>query len=107
MTRHHKSRIDDPAEEVVQELYHELSEELGTDGPPETSGHPDESVVGRLVEEDEGAHPHVVAEALALDSHDTEDLSAEEAAVHMVPDDEEGQRDPDLTRSVRRTLEDF
>jgi hypothetical protein len=106
MTRHHKSRVDDPAEEVVQELYHELSEELGTDGPPETFGHPDESIVGRLVEDDEGAHPDTTPEALATDSHDTEDLSAEELAVHMVQDGEEAY-DPDLTRSVRKTLEQF
>lgn len=107
MSRHRNGRFEDPAQDVVEELYHEISEELGTDGPAETFGHPDEDVVGRLVEEDEGAHPDVTAEALAFDSHDIEDLSAEEAAVHLIPEDESEQRDPEMSRSVRQALEDF
>ena len=86
MSRQHGKR-EDPANDVVQELYNEISADLGTDGPAETFGHPDENVVGRLVEEDEGAHPDVTAEALATDSHDTSDLSAEEAAIHLVRED--------------------
>jgi hypothetical protein len=107
MSRHRNGRFEDPAEDVVQELYHDISEELGTDGPAETFGHPDENVVGRLVEEDEGVRPDVTSEVLAFDSHDVEDLSAEEAAVHFVPEDESENSDPELTRSVRRALEDF
>jgi hypothetical protein len=107
MSRHRNGRFEDPAQEVVRELYQEISEELGTDGPAETFGHPDESVVGRLVEEDEGVHADVTAEALAFDSHDVEDLSAEEAAIHLVPEDEAEVQDPELTRSVLRSLEEF
>lgn len=97
---------DDPAKDVVEELYHQISEELGTDGPAETFGHPAEDVVGRLVEEDEGVRGDVTSEVLAFDSHDTTDLSAEEAAVHFVVDEEE-EADPTLTRAARRALEDY
>ena len=80
---------EDPAHDLVDELLHEVSEELGTDGPEDTFGHPDESVVGRLADDDEGAHPHLTAEAIAHDSHDRLELSAEESAMHyMDPDDE-------------------
>ena len=44
--------------------------------------------MGRLIEEDEGAHTDVTPEALARESHDTENLSAEEAAVHWVNEEE-------------------
>lgn len=110
MSRRGRGRFDDPAQDVVEELYTELSEELGTDGPAETFGHPDESVVGRLVEDDEGAHTDITSELLALDSHDVDKLSAEEAAMHMVTeddDDEQDIRDPSLTRSVREALKEF
>jgi hypothetical protein len=106
MSRHRNGRFEDPAQDVVEELYHQISEELGTDGPAETFGHPDEGVVGRLVEEDEGVRADVTPEALAFDSHDIEDLSAEEAAIHLVPEGDE-EPDPELTRSVRRSLEEF
>ena len=106
MSRHGREKVDDPAQDVGEELYHELSEELGTDGPAETFGHPDENVVGRLVEEDEGVRTDVTSEVLALDTHDVEDLSAEEAAMHMVTEDDE-QRDPSLTRRAREALEEF
>jgi hypothetical protein len=104
--RGNKAKANDPAREVVEELYTELSRELGTDGPAETFGHPDENVVGRLVEDDEGAHADTTAEALATDSHDTTNLTAEEAAVHFVEDDSE-QPDPSITRAVRQELKEF
>jgi hypothetical protein len=109
MSRNGRHRFDDPVNDVVTELYHELSEHLGTDGPEETFGHPDENVVGRLVEEDEGARTDVTSEVLAFDSHDIEDLTAEEAAIHLVVDGEEAEspRDPSLTRSVREALKEF
>ncbi len=104
--RGNQAKANDPAREVVEELYTELSRELGTDGPAETFGHPDENIVGRLVEEDEGAHTDTTAEALAHDSHDTTNLTAEEAAVHFV--DESGElRDPSLTKAVRQELKEF
>ena len=105
--RGNKAKANDPAQAVVDELYTELSRELGTDGPAETFGHPEENVVGRLVEEDEGAHPDITAEALATDSHDTTDLTAEEAAVHFVSDSGDEQGDVTLTPAVREELEDF
>lgn len=88
MTRQRGGRFEDPADDVVKELYEEISADLGTDSPVETFGHPDEAVVGRLIEEDEGAHTDVTPEALARESHDTENLSAEEAAVHWVNEEE-------------------
>lgn len=96
----------DPARDVVEEMYHEISEDLGTDGPAETFGHPDESVVGRLVEEDEGVREDTTSEVLAFDSHDVSDLTAEEAAVHLVSDEGE-DADPTLTRAALRALEDY
>ncbi|MDP4015152.1 MAG: DUF5709 domain-containing protein [Candidatus Nanopelagicales bacterium] len=109
MSRHGRSSERyDPAKDVVEEMYHEISEDLGTDGPEETFGHPDESVIGRLVEEDEGVRPDTTSEVLAFDSHDVSDLSAEEAAVHLVADEEEeAAADPTLTRAARRALEDY
>lgn len=106
MSRHGREKFDDPAQDVVEELFHAVSEELGTDGPAETFGHPAETVVGRLVEEDEGVRPDVTSEVLALDTHDLEDLTAEEAAMHMVTEEDE-QHDPSLTRRAREALEEF
>lgn len=104
--RGNKAKANDPAREVVEELYTELSRELGTDGPVETFGHPDENVVGRLVEDDQGVNGDVTAEALATDSHDTTDLTAEEAAVHFVDESDE-QRDTSISAAVRQELRDF
>ncbi|MCB0917433.1 MAG: hypothetical protein KDC39_02560 [Actinobacteria bacterium] len=108
MTRRgNRAKRDDPANDVVEELYTELSEELGTDGPIETFGHPDESVVGRLVEDDEGVRSDTTSEVLATDSHDTDRLTAEEQAIHYVPEGDEDLSDSTLTRAVRRELEGF
>jgi hypothetical protein len=109
MSRNGRHGYDDPADDVVTELYQELSEELGTDGPAETFGHPDENVVGRLIEEDEGNGPDVTSEVLAFDSHDVNDLTAEEAAIHLVVEEDEVEdvRDPSLSRSARRALKEF
>jgi len=84
---------EDPAHDTVDELLLEVSEELGTDGPEETFGHPDDSRVGRLIEDDEGSHPDLVSEAVAWDSHDRLELSAEEAAMHYVDVDDEDDLD--------------
>lgn len=109
-----RKHFDDPADDVVGELYHDLSEHLGTDGPEETFGHPDESLVGRLIEDDEGRGPDVTSEVLAIDSHDVSDLTAEEAAIHLVTDDEDDDGgddaagwDPSLSRSARMELENY
>ena len=40
--------------------------------------------LGRLVEDDEGAHEDTTAEAVASRTEDSTDLSAEEAAVHIM-----------------------
>ena len=108
MSRNGRKHFDDPADDVVEELYQNISEELGTDGPSETFGHPDEAIVGRLVEEDEGSRSDTTSEVLAFDSHDVDHLSAEEAAIHLVTEDEtDDQRDPSLTRRAREALEEF
>jgi hypothetical protein len=100
--------LDDPAQGVVGELYAEISRELGTDGPADTFGHPDESAVGHLVEDDHGSEEHHESDVLASDSHDLEDLSAEERAMHLVdPDDLDDEADPDLAADARARLDDY
>lgn len=84
---------EDPAHDLVDELLHDISEELGTDGPEATFGHPDDTVCGRLIEDDEGVRPHLTAEAVAFDSHDRLELSAEESAMHYVDLDAEEDLD--------------
>jgi hypothetical protein len=66
-------------------------------------------VIGRLIEEDEGVRTDVTSEVLAFDSHDVTDLTAEEAAIHLIVEEEEGEdlRDPSLTRSARKALKEF
>ena len=111
MTDHGKSGQswnDDPAQGVVGELYAEISRELGTDGPADTFGHPDETLVGHLVEEDGGVDAHAEADYLAADSHDLEDLSAEERAMHYVDEaDLLDDADPDLTPEAKARLDDY
>ena len=98
---------DDPAGAVVDELYADISRELGTDGPEETFGHPDESRVGHLVEDDHGMGTHDEHNYLASDSHDLVGLSAEEEAMHVMTDEELGNdSDPDLTQGERTHLGD-
>lgn len=86
---------DDPAAELIDAYYHHVSEELGTDGPTETFGHPDDGLVGHLVGDDEGVLPDVVPESIAHDSHDLEDLAAEELAMHYVDEESEARGDDD------------
>lgn len=95
---------DDPASTLVAELEHELTEELEADGPEYTRKVP-EGVIGRLVDEDDGALHDRHREAVAHDSHDDSDLSAEESAIHY--DDETSSDDPDLTPEVRAELDGF
>ena len=100
--------VDDPANAVIDRIQEEFSDELGTDGPEETFGHPDESVVGRLVEDDAGTGPDLTREAVAHDSHDATDLSAEESAIHMVEEDDDTEvSDPDITDDVRAELRNY
>ncbi len=94
---------DDPAAELIDAYYHHISEELGTEGPEETFGHPDESRVGHLIEDDEGVRGDDTAESVAFDSHDVEDLAVEELAMHYVQEDDE-QSDDDLPEDLRAVL---
>lgn len=106
---------DDPAGSVVSELYAEISRELGTDGPQETFGHPQEGRIGHLVEDDHGMGSHDDYSFSADDSHDVLDLSAEEQAMHVMTDDEfddefgnessDGMGDRDLDLSPARLAE--
>ena len=100
--------LDDPANAVADELLHELSEDLGTDGPAETFGNHSNGEVGRLVDEDAVAGEDRTHEAIAHDSHDALDLTAEEAAIHLISDDpDQDLDDPDLTDDVRDELRNF
>lgn len=95
---------DRPGDEIVEALYEELSEELGTDGPAETFGHPDDHRIGRLVAEDEGLGPDVTSEEIAWDSHDVSDLSAEESAVHY---EEDSVVTEEFSEDLLHDLEEF
>jgi hypothetical protein len=97
---------DDPATAVIRAIHDDVSEELGTDGPMETFGHPDESRVGHLVDDNLPLHDDV-AEALAHDTHDVEDLSVEELAMHYVDEEAEAAldgTDDDLPEYLRASL---
>lgn len=101
---------DDPANSIADELLEEFSEELGTDGPSETFGHPREGIVGRLIDDDDvSGQRHDHAEVTARDSHDADSLSAEESAMHLVEDDEdEDDRPPqDLSPAAEAELRNF
>ena len=94
---------DDPAKDLIGAYHSHISEELGTDGPEETFGHPDESRVGHLVD-DHGEQVDDVAESVAHDTHDVEDLSSEELAMHYVDEEvelslDEGDDLPDYLRA--------
>lgn len=95
---------EDPAAQLVDVLYQDLSEDLGTDGPAETFGHGDLAHVGRLVEDDEGVRTDETSDVIAHDSFDTEDLAAEELAMHYLDEDDEDMSD--LPDSVRDELAD-
>ena len=96
---------DDPAGDLIDAYHHDVSEELGTDGPQETFGHPDEARVGHLVEDDEGVRPDVTPESVAHDSHDLEDLAVEEMAMHYVDEESDDPQDnDDLPESLRAAL---
>lgn len=96
---------DDPAADLIGAYHHHISEELGTDGPEETFGHPDETRVGHLVEDDEGVRSDETAESIAFDTHDTEDLSSEELAMHYVDEESDDTLgDDDLPEELRAAL---
>ena len=97
---------EDPASSLVETLEHELAVELEAEGPEFTPGRHQGGPIGRLVDEDGGSLDDTTREALARDTFDNSDLSAEESALHYV--DEEGEaEDPDLTGAVRAELENF
>ena len=96
---------DDPAADLIDAYHHHVSEELGTDGPEETFGHPDEARVGHLVGDDEGVRADETPESIAHDSHDVEDLAAEELAMHYVDEEaESGFDNDDLPEDLRAAL---
>jgi hypothetical protein len=85
---------DDPANDLIDAYHHHVSEELGTDGPVETFGHPDETRVGHLVDENAPLRDEV-PESIAHDTHDVEDLAAEELAMHYVDEEADAVLDND------------
>ena len=96
---------DDPAADLIEAYHHHVSEELGTDGPEATFGHPDEARVGHLVGDDEGVRADETPELIAHDTHNVEDLAAEELAMHYVEEDAEpGFDNDDLPEDLRAAL---
>ncbi len=95
---------EDPASALVDKLEHELAEELEADGPEYHPVRRNSGQIGRLIDEDDGALDDTTSEALARNSYDDSDLSAEESALHYV--DEEGDsEDPDLSPEVKAELD--
>lgn len=92
---------DDPAAQLVDELYQDISEELGTEGPAETFGNGDRFRVGHLVEDDEGYLVDETSDVIAHDSRDTEDLAAEELAMHIVDSEDDDDLADDLAVGLR------
>lgn len=97
---------DDPASTLVSALEHELAEELEAEGPEFTPSRRHGGQIGRLVDEDGGSLDDTTREALARDTFDDSDLSAEESALHYVDEDGEAE-DPDLSPDVRSELNNF
>jgi hypothetical protein len=95
---------DDPAAELIDAYYRHVSEELGTDGPGETFGHPDDSRVGHLLDDDEGVRSDQTAESVAHDTHDLEDLAVEELAMHYVDEEPLDADADDLPEDLRARL---
>jgi hypothetical protein len=94
----------DPARDVVDEMYQDLSEHLGTDQPAAAYEHPAPDAVGHLVEDDpEGRSGHFT-DTLAVDSHDLESMAPEESAMHLVDEDEAPDDDSDLPAGLRARL---
>ena len=95
---------DRPGDEVVAELWGELSRELGTDGPEFTEIRDgQDNRVGHLVSEHE-TDPDLPYDEVAHDTHDTSDLSAEESAMHF---EDDGGEEEELSEDVLHDLEDF
>lgn len=99
----HQPWRDDPASEVVDELEAELADELELTEPVRHRS----GGIGRLVDEDGGGLDDTTREALARDSGDDENLSAEESALHYADESELSGDDPDLTSDVLKELEQF
>jgi hypothetical protein len=94
---------DDPASETVQELEAEFADELELTEPPRRRN----GGIGRLVDEDGGSLDDTTREALARDTGEDDDLSAEESALHYADESELTDSDPDLTPAVLEELERF
>lgn len=94
---------DRPGDEVVEQLWGELSRELGTDAPEFTeTRHGQNHQVGHLVADE--SNPDMPWDEVAIDTHDTDDLSAEESAMHF---EDDGGEEEELTDDVLHDLEDF
>ncbi len=95
---------DRPGDEVVEALWNELAEELGTDGPGYTDTHPDGHTIGHLISQDDEDGMDRTSEEIAWDSHDTTDLSAEESAMHF---EEDSGVEENLSDEILHDLEEF
>lgn len=96
---------DRPGDEVVAQLWGELSRELGTDGPEFSEIRDGEDHrVGHLISQDDANGNDRTSEEIATDSHDTHDLSAEESAMHY---EEDGGEEEELSDDVLHDLEGF
>ena len=96
---------DRPGDEVVGQLWDELSRELGTDGPEFTEIRDREDHrIGPLNSQDDDSGNDRVSEENSWDSHDTSDLSAEESAMHY---EEDGGEEEEFSDDLLHDLESF
>jgi hypothetical protein len=70
--------VDAEGQPVAEDDDENYDEATGPDGPHDQPG--------RIVEDDEGVRVDEEASAVAYDSGDHSDLSAEEAAIHVIED---------------------
>ena len=96
---------DRPGDEVVAQMWGELSRELGTDGPEFTEIRDGQDHrIGHLISQDDTDGIDRTGEEIAWDSHVTKDLSAEESAMHY---EEDGGEEELLSEDVLHDLEGF
>ncbi len=99
-------------EEIAEILEEEIVEQSSSEEPYQPPRLP-EGRVPRIVAPDDEFGEDVTDEEIGIDSHDTDDLSGEERAMHFVEDEPvdddsaEVAYDPDLTVEARDALKDF
>lgn len=102
--------------EVGDDVVAALEQELEEKGESVEAAQPDHLAYGRvprLTEPDDAFGSDETSESIAIDTHDVEDLSSEEGAMHIVDestisdDEAELAYDPGLSTETRAALREF